>query len=63
MYDPSFYKDEQNASMADRGDTHYHVPTLNNWFLISSLLLVSIAWMVIDDWNAPWKNYQRVPGH
>lgn len=46
--------------MADRGDTHYHVPTLNNWFLISSLLLlISIAWMVIDDWNAPWKNYQR----
>lgn len=46
--------------MADRGDTHYHVPTLNNWFLISSLLLlVTIVWMVIDDWNAPWKAYQR----
>ncbi len=46
--------------MADRGDTHYHVPTLNNWFLISSLLLlISIVWMVIDDWNAPWKAYQR----
>jgi cytochrome c2 len=46
--------------MADRGDTHYHVPTLNNWFLISSLLLlVTVAWMVIEDWNAPWKAYQR----
>ena len=46
--------------MADRGDTHYHVPTLNNWFLISSLLLlVTVVWMVIDDWNAPWKAYQR----
>ena len=46
--------------MADRGDTHYHVPTLNNWFLISNLLLlISIIWMVVDDWNAPWKKYQR----
>ena len=46
--------------MADRGDTHYHVPTLNLWFLVSSmLLLISVLWMVIDDWNAPWKAYQR----
>lgn len=46
--------------MADRGDTHYHVPTLNLWFLVSSmLLLISVVWMVIDDWNAPWKVYQR----
>ena len=30
--------------MADRGDTHYHVPTLNLWFLVSSLLLlISLA--------------------
>jgi len=46
--------------MADRGDTHYHIPTLNNWFLISSLLLlISVVWMVVEDWNAPWKAYQR----
>ena len=45
--------------MADRGDTHYSVSTLNKWFLISSvLLLVATVWMVIDDWNAPWKAYQ-----
>ena len=46
--------------MADRGDTHYHLPSLNKWFLGSSLLLlVSTVWMVIDDWNAEWKGYQR----
>ncbi|MFT7485297.1 MAG: cytochrome c1 [Candidatus Paceibacteria bacterium] len=45
--------------MADRGDTHYSVPSLNRWFLVSSfLLLFSTAWMVIDDWNSPWKQYQ-----
>ena len=45
--------------MADRGDTHYKVSTLNMWFLLSSgFLLVATAWMVIDDWNAPWKKYQ-----
>jgi len=45
--------------MADRGDTHYSVPTLNKWFFISSaLLLVATFWMVIDDWNSPWKTYQ-----
>ena len=45
--------------MADRGDTHYKVSTLNQWFLFSSaFLLVATAWMVIDDWNAPWKKYQ-----
>jgi len=46
--------------MADRGDTHYHVPSLNNWFLFSSFfLLVTVIWTVIDDWNAEWKGYQR----
>ncbi|MFT7669580.1 MAG: cytochrome c2 [Planctomycetota bacterium] len=45
--------------MADRGDTHYKVSTLNSWFLFSSVfLLVATVWMVIDDWNAPWKKYQ-----
>jgi cytochrome c2 len=46
--------------MADRGDTHYHVRSLNLWFAGSSLLLlVSAFWMVIDDWARPWKTYQR----
>ncbi|MFT4540147.1 MAG: cytochrome c2 [Planctomycetota bacterium] len=46
--------------MADRGDTHYNVPNLNQWFFWSSLLLlISIVWTVIDDWNAEWKTYQR----
>ena len=35
--------------MADRGDTHYFVPKLNNWFAFSSVfLMLSIIWMVID---------------
>ncbi len=46
--------------MADRGDTHYHVPNLNFWFLLSSvILLVTAVWMVIDDYSASWKEYQR----
>lgn len=46
--------------MADRGDTHYHVPALNRWFAFSSLLLlVAAVWMVLDDWARPWKSYQR----
>src|SRR5688572_10720306 len=46
--------------MADRGDTHYHVPKLNAWFALSSLvLLVSALWMVLDDWDRSWKGYQR----
>ena len=46
--------------MADRGDTHYHVPTLNLWFLGSSaFFLLTMVWTVIDDWDAEWKNYQR----
>lgn len=46
--------------MADRGDTHFHVPTLNKWFLVSSVLLLgTVVWTVIDDWAAEWKAYQR----
>ncbi|MEM7309885.1 MAG: c-type cytochrome [Planctomycetota bacterium] len=46
--------------MADRGDTHYHVPKLNAWFALSSLALLAVAfWMVIDDWDRSWKDYQR----
>ena len=46
--------------MADRGDTHYHVPTLNWWFLGSSaFFLLTMVWTVVDDWDAEWKNYQR----
>src|SRR5262245_42194548 len=46
--------------MADRGDTHYHVPLLNGWFAVSSLLLlIASVWMVLADWNRPWKHYQR----
>lgn len=46
--------------MADRGDTHYSVSTLNKWFLLSSVvILLSVVWMMIDDWERPWKHYQR----
>jgi cytochrome c2 len=46
--------------MADRGDTHYRTSRLNVWFTLSSVfLLASIVWMVLADWNRPWKGYQR----
>src|SRR6516225_8216390 len=46
--------------MADRGDTHYFTQTLNQWFLASSLLLlVATVWMMLSDWDSPWKKYQR----
>src|SRR5690242_6029310 len=46
--------------MADRDDTHYFTPTLNKWFLFSSLaFLVASLWMMVADWNRPWKRYQR----
>ena len=46
--------------MADRGDTHYRVSHLNQWFLWSSLLLLlSFVWMVLDDHRRPWKEHQR----
>jgi cytochrome c2 len=46
--------------MADRGDTHYPTLTLNRWFAISSIVfLITVVWMVIDDWNAEWKVDQR----
>lgn len=46
--------------MADRGDTHYRVSSLNLWFLVSSILFTAtMVWAVIDDWDAEWKQYQR----
>lgn len=46
--------------MADRGDTHYLTSILNKWFLFASLvLLAATVWMMLEDWNAPWKHYQR----
>ncbi len=46
--------------MADRGDTHYSIQALNKWFLVSSIaILATTAWMLIDDWDRPWKQYQR----
>jgi cytochrome c2 len=46
--------------MADRGDTHYSTPALNKWFLVSSVLMLgSFVWMMLHDFNRPWKVYQR----
>ncbi|HVS17478.1 MAG TPA: cytochrome c [Planctomycetota bacterium] len=46
--------------MADRGDTHYSVSSLNAWFMLSSVLLFgALVWMMINDHNRPWKQYQR----
>src|SRR5262245_38695689 len=46
--------------MADRGDTHYQIRSLNLWFAVASLAMLAMSvWMVIDDWRRPWKGYQR----
>lgn len=46
--------------MADRGDTHYSVSSLNAWFLLSSAMLFgALVWMMLNDHNRPWKHYQR----
>jgi cytochrome c2 len=46
--------------MADRGDTHYLTSSLNKWFLFSSfVLLAATVWMMVSDWDSPWKKYQR----
>ncbi len=40
-------------------DRHYNFTTTNKVFAWSSLaLLATTAWMVIDDYNKPWKRYQ-----
>jgi cytochrome c2 len=45
--------------MADRGDTHYSVPGLNKWFLLSSIGMLAVTvWLVYADWNRPWKHHQ-----
>ncbi|MGI9648407.1 MAG: hypothetical protein ACR2OI_07795, partial [Acidimicrobiia bacterium] len=42
-----------------RPDRHYDFTATNKLFAISSLaLLATTAWMVIDDYNKPWKRYQ-----
>ncbi|MCZ6596505.1 MAG: c-type cytochrome [Planctomycetota bacterium] len=46
--------------MADRGDTHYRVPSLNKWFALSSVVFaLACFWMMLDDWSREWKQYQR----
>ena len=46
--------------MADRGDTLYHIPTLNRWFLFASAFFtLTMVWTVLDDSSAEWKDYQR----
>lgn len=42
-----------------RPDRHYDFLTTNKVFAWSSLaLLATTAWMVVDDYNKPWKRYQ-----
>lgn len=42
-----------------RPDRHYDFTATNKLFALSSLaLLATTAWMVIDDYNKPWKRYQ-----
>lgn len=38
----------------------YPIQTLNRWFaVLSALFLFSMLWLFWDDYNRPWKNYQR----
>mgnify|MGYP001264227861 CR=1 FL=1 len=44
----------------NRPDEAYHIPTLNFWFAISSILLmITSVWMVWFDYDRSWKNVQR----
>lgn len=44
----------------NRPDEVYHVPTLNFWFAVGSIiLLITCVWMIEADYNRPWKQYQR----
>ncbi|MEZ4816136.1 MAG: c-type cytochrome [Bdellovibrionota bacterium] len=46
--------------MADKQDTVYNSKQLSKWFAISSLiLLVIVVWALIEDYDRPWKQYQR----
>jgi len=41
-------------------ETVYKTRTLSKWFAIASIfLLVSIIWAVIEDFDRPWKDYNR----
>ncbi len=40
--------------------TFYKPGLLNKWFMISSVVLaLSYVWSIYDDYNRPWKQYQR----
>ena len=42
-----------------RPDRHYNFTTTNMVFAWSSLALLAVtAWMVVDDYNKPWKRFQ-----
>ena len=42
-----------------RPDRHYNFTTTNMVFAWSSLALLAVtAWMIVDDYNKPWKRYQ-----
>ena len=46
--------------MAERGDTHYNLRRLHQVFLLTAALtLVAAVWMVLADWDRPWKEYPR----
>ncbi len=45
---------------ADKQDTVYDSKKLSKWFAISSLILmVIVVWALIEDYDRPWKTYQR----
>jgi len=44
----------------DTHERHYNINKLNIWFAISSLvLLLSVGWMLMDDYSRSWKDYQK----
>ena len=44
----------------EKQDTVYESKKLSKWFAIGSLiLLVIVVWALIEDYDRPWKVYQR----
>ena len=45
---------------AENQDTVYNSKQLSKWFAISSLILLVITvWALLEDYDRPWKSYQR----
>ena len=46
--------------MIDQQERYYNILKLNRWFALSSIVFVGIFILVfVDDYNRPWKKYQK----